>query len=79
VHPGGQEGSGPPVIGGADGTRTGGRGNHHRQAGKPIAWLTPIAAPVRKKHLELLKGKIKVPDNFNAPLDDEIISIFEGR
>jgi hypothetical protein len=47
--------------------------------GKPMARLAPIAAPVRKKRLGLLKGKIKVPDDFNAPLDDETLSTFEGR
>lgn len=49
------------------------------KAGKPMARLSPIAAPIRKKHLGLLKGKIKVPDDFNAPLDDETLSTFEGR
>jgi prevent-host-death family protein len=49
------------------------------KAGKPMARLTPIAAPVRKKQLGLLKGKIKVPDNFNAPLDDDTLATFEGR
>ena len=49
------------------------------KAGKPMARLAPIAAPVRKKRLGLLKGKIKVPDDFNAPLDDETLSTFEGR
>ena len=36
------------------------------KAGKPMARLAPLAAPVRKKRLGLLKGKIKVPDDFNA-------------
>jgi prevent-host-death family protein len=49
------------------------------KAGKPMARLTPVSTPVRKKHLGLLKGKIKVPDNFNAPLDEETLSTFEGR
>jgi prevent-host-death family protein len=49
------------------------------KAGKPMARLTPILAPVRKKHLGLLKGKIKVPDDFNSPLDEEALSGFEGR
>jgi prevent-host-death family protein len=49
------------------------------KAGKPMARLSPITAPVRKKHLGLLKGKIKVPDDFNAPLDDEVLGAFEGR
>lgn len=49
------------------------------KAGKPMARLTPFSAPVRKKHLGLLKGKIKVPDDFNSPLDEETLSGFEGR
>jgi prevent-host-death family protein len=49
------------------------------KAGKPVARLTPLAAPARKKQLGLLKGKIKVPDDFNAPLDGDAMAAFEGR
>lgn len=49
------------------------------KAGKPMARLTPISARVRKKQLGLLKGKIKVPDDFNAPLDESTMAAFEGR
>jgi prevent-host-death family protein len=49
------------------------------KAGKPMARLSPISAPVRKKHLGLLKGKIKVADDFNTPMDDEVLALFEGR
>jgi antitoxin (DNA-binding transcriptional repressor) of toxin-antitoxin stability system len=49
------------------------------KAGKPMARLAPLSAPARKKNLGLLKGKIKVPDDFNAPLDDETLASFEGR
>ena len=49
------------------------------KAGKPMARLTPISTPVRKKRLGLLRGKIKVPHDFNASLDDETLSAFEGR
>ena len=49
------------------------------KAGKPMARLAPISTPIRKKRLGLLKGKIKVTDDFNAPLDDETLSSFEGR
>jgi len=49
------------------------------KAGKPMARLAPISRPVLKKRLGLLKGKIRVPDDFNAPLDDETLSAFEGR
>jgi len=49
------------------------------KAGKPMARLSPISAPPRKKHLGLLKGKIKVADDFNMPLDDAVLGLFEGR
>jgi prevent-host-death family protein len=49
------------------------------KAGKPMARLAPISTPIRKKRLGLLKGKVKVPDDFNAPLDDETLFAFEGR
>ena len=49
------------------------------KAGKPMARLSPISTPPRPKKLGLLEGKIKVPDDFNAPLDDEVIADFEGR
>ena len=49
------------------------------KAGKPLARLVPLAIPVRAKKLGLLKGQIKVPDNFNAPLDKETLALFEGK
>ncbi|HEX5419491.1 MAG TPA: type II toxin-antitoxin system prevent-host-death family antitoxin [Gammaproteobacteria bacterium] len=49
------------------------------KAGKPMARLAPINATVKKKKLGLLKGKIKIIGDFNAPLPDEVLAIFEGR
>jgi antitoxin (DNA-binding transcriptional repressor) of toxin-antitoxin stability system len=49
------------------------------KAGKPMARLSPIAAPAKAKKLGLLKGKIKVPDDFDAPLNEEMLAQFEGR
>ena len=49
------------------------------KAGKPMARLTPLIVARRPKKLGLLKGKIKVPDDFNAPLSDDEIARFEGR
>ncbi len=49
------------------------------KSGKPMARLSPIAAPVSKKKLGLLKGRIKVPNDFNEPLADEVLADFEGR
>ncbi len=49
------------------------------KAGKPVARLVPLESNVRPKKLGLLKGRIKVPDNFNAPLPPEVLANFEGR
>jgi prevent-host-death family protein len=49
------------------------------KAGKPVARLAPVVTPVRKKQLGLLQGKIKVAEDFNAPLDDITLAAFEGR
>ncbi len=43
------------------------------KAGKPMARLVPLASTPRTKTLGLLKGRIRVPDDFNAPLPDEIL------
>ena len=49
------------------------------KAGKPMARLTPLIGTRREKKLGLLKGKIKVSDDFNAPLSADVIADFEGR
>ena len=49
------------------------------KAGKPMARLVPLQGKPAKKKLGLLKGKIKVPDDFNAPLPDDVIAGFEGK
>ena len=49
------------------------------KAGKPLAKLSPISPPARKKKLGLLKGKVKVPDDFNAPLPPEVLASFDRR
>jgi prevent-host-death family protein len=49
------------------------------KAGKPMARLSPINALPKAKKLGELKGKIRVPDDFNALLTEEILGQFEGR
>ena len=49
------------------------------KAGKPMARLVPIEPQPRPKKLGLLKGKVRVPDDFNEPLDEETLAGFEGR
>ena len=47
------------------------------KAGKPVAKLTAYRKPLKPRKLGLLKGKIKVPDNFNDE-DKEINKLFYG-
>jgi prevent-host-death family protein len=49
------------------------------KAGKPMARLSPLQAEPQPKRLGSLKGQLKVPDDFNTPLDDEVLADFEGR
>jgi prevent-host-death family protein len=49
------------------------------KAGRPIARLVPLAVPVRRKRLGLLRGKIRISADFDAPLPDGVLAAFEGR
>lgn len=49
------------------------------RAGKAIARLVPLDAMPKKRQLGLLKGKLNVPDDFDAPLTDDERVLFEGR
>jgi prevent-host-death family protein len=49
------------------------------RAGRPVARLVPLASPARQKQLGLLRGKIRVSADFNAPLPDDLLDAFEGR
>ena len=49
------------------------------RAGRPVARLVPLAASVRGKQLGLLRGKIRVSADFDAPLPDDLLDAFEGK
>lgn len=49
------------------------------RAGKPVARLVAIDAKKPDRRLGLLKGKIWISDDFDAPLPDEFLDLFEGR
>jgi prevent-host-death family protein len=50
------------------------------RAGRPVARLVPLqnAATPGRRQLGMLGGKLKVPDDFDAPLSEEILRDFEG-
>jgi hypothetical protein len=39
----------------------------------------PISPVKPKLQLGVLKGKIRIADDFDAPLDDDVLAGFEGR
>jgi prevent-host-death family protein len=47
--------------------------------GVPVARLVPVPAPDPVRKLGIYGDTIKIPDDFDAPLPDEILDLFEGR
>ena len=47
--------------------------------GVPVARLLPVEAQKGKRRLGFYEGKFTVPDDFDAPLPDEILDAFEGK
>jgi prevent-host-death family protein len=49
------------------------------RGGKPVARLTCLETPARKIRFGVLKGKVNVAKDFDAPLAAEVQAEFEGR
>lgn len=47
------------------------------KAGKPIARLIPFEEKLKRRFAGSGKGRVKVSDNFNAPLPKSILNSFE--
>jgi prevent-host-death family protein len=48
------------------------------RGGKPVARLAQLEAPKHKLKFGVLKGKIKVPDDFDAPQSSDLLTQFAG-
>ena len=48
------------------------------KAGKPIARLVAVTTPSLPRQHGLLKGRITIAADFDAPLPEEILTSFEG-
>lgn len=48
------------------------------KAGKPVARLVPIESPRPPRTPGFLRGKIRVADDFDAPLPPDVQQAFEG-
>jgi prevent-host-death family protein len=49
------------------------------RAGKPVARLVPHEAKRRTPEFGADRGKLVVPEDFDAPLPEEVLAAFEGR
>lgn len=49
------------------------------RGGRPVAKLTGISTGKRTIRFGVLKGKVHIADDFDAPLPDNILADFEGR
>ena len=47
------------------------------RAGTPVVRLVPVKKARRK--LGLMQGRFKVPEDFDAPLQERLLDLFEGR
>ena len=47
--------------------------------GVPVARLLPLAAEGPTRKLGFCRGQITIPDDFDAPLPDDILDAFEGK
>jgi len=50
------------------------------RAGRPVARLVPLQQEAKpgRRQLGILAGKLNVPDDFDAPLPEEVLRDFEG-
>jgi len=49
------------------------------KAGKPTARLLPVEHPKAARRFGALKGKMRIADDFDTPLPDDVVAAFEGR
>jgi prevent-host-death family protein len=48
------------------------------RAGQPVARLVPIRLTDRKRELGFAADELRIADDFDAPLSDEVLSAFYG-
>lgn len=47
--------------------------------GKPLVRITQLAEPARRIKFGVLKGKVRMAPDFDAPLPADVVAAFEGR
>lgn len=49
------------------------------KAGRPVARLVALEKPAGRRKLGILAGEMVIPDDFDAPLPNDILADFEGH
>lgn len=49
------------------------------RSNKPIAELKPVASSKQLRPFGLCAGEFIVPDDFDAPLSEDLLNAFEGK
>lgn len=49
------------------------------RAGLPVARLVGFASQAPRRRFGMLAGQFTVPEDFDAPLPDDVQALFEGR
>ncbi len=49
------------------------------KAGRPVARLVALEKPAGRRKLGILAGEMVIPDDFDAPLPDDVLADFEER
>jgi len=47
--------------------------------GVPVARLVPVPPEETTRKLGVFRGQMSIPDDFDAPLPDDILDAFEGK
>ena len=47
--------------------------------GVPVARLVPVPPERAQRILGIFRGEFTVPDDFDAPLPEDLLDLFEGR
>ena len=47
--------------------------------GVPVARLVPVAAEEITRKLGLFRGQMTISDDFDAPLPQDVLNLFEGK
>ena len=49
------------------------------RAGTPVARLVPVHPPAAERELGTEKDRIRIADDFDAPLPPEVLAAFDGE